>query len=109
MSDEEIKRGLRELSNSGRLPAAVARAAMEQPIEGEKLLRLDKIERETQRQSLALFGDTHLPGGVNAGIVRDVRELRVIVFRAVWSISGVVAFCTLLITLLGLYIEWSKH
>lgn len=108
MSEDEIKQGIKGMVESGKIDMPTARQAFKQPLEGEKLLRLDRIEGETRRQSLALFGDIHLPGGVNQGVVKDVREIKVIVFKAIWAISGVVAFCTALLSILAIVIECIK-
>lgn len=103
MSTDDIKRGIRKMTDSGELDHATAKEALARPLEGETIVRLYQIERETQRQSTALFGDIHLNGGVNRGLVRDVRDLKLIIFKAVWSISGVVAFCTFVLALVGLW------
>lgn len=110
MSDDEVRRELQAMTDSGRLSPATARVAIANPVEGEKIARLGRIEKKQDRQELALFGDKHLdPPGDNPGLIKDVRGLKFVIFRATWAICGVVGFCTFLLTLLGFYIEYSKH
>lgn len=113
MSEDEVKNGLRSMTDSGRITASLAHEAMQQPLEGAQLVRLDRIEKETSRQSSALFGDKHLsPPGDTPGLLKDVRELKFMVFQAKWTIVGAVTVCTSLLTVLGLVIAWveaAKH
>jgi len=110
MSQDEIREDIRKLTESGRISHAVARVANEQPVEGEKILRLDRIEKETKKQSLAIFGDDELeiPGLVKdvKGIKADIHGLKTVIYRGVWTMSGIVATCTTILALLELYVSW---
>jgi len=106
MSTDDVKEGLSQMTESGRLDPTTARAAMDHPIEGEKLLRLERIEQEMARQSRALFGDPSLQ---TQGLVSDVRELKLIIYRGIWTISGGAALGGFLVLLLGLYLDWAKN
>ena len=113
MSAEEAREGVENLRDTGEISQAVARQILNQPVESEKIVRLDRIEKETSRQSIALFGDKHLdPPGRTPGLLNDVYDLKVMVYRAQWTIVGGMSVCTFFLTLLGLviaYVEASKH
>ena len=57
MSSDELTKGIERMRDSGSLPPSVAREAIERPVEGATLVRVERIEKETARQSLALFGN----------------------------------------------------
>ena len=111
MSQEEINRELRQLTASGKLPASVAREAMKYPIEGEKIVRLERLEQQNaiqsqklEQMSIALFGneDLQIPG-----LVGDVRFLKIAFWRGIWTVTGAVGLGTFLLTILGLVIAWN--
>jgi hypothetical protein len=113
MSADEARREIEELRDTGEIPQSVARHALNNPAEAERLVRIVRIEKSNLRQESAIFGDTHLdPPGVQNGLVRDMREVRNLLFTLkAWGIIMASLFgllCTLL-TLYFLYLEATKH
>lgn len=112
MSGEQIREGLREMVDSGRIDPKTAREAERNPLHAETLVRVDKLERETSHQSslltrmgISLFGDKDL--GI-AGLVTDVKELNGTIARAGWAIGGGIATAGVFGSLIGLWISY-KH
>lgn len=112
MSQDEINRDIRDLTESGDLSAKVAKQAIQYPIEGEKIIRLDRIEKQNEKQSQALFGDKQLG---TRGLIGDVHalgnklfDLEKIIYRGIWTIGGGMALGGFLIMCFEVYIEWIK-
>lgn len=116
MSNDEIRDELQQMTKSGGLSQKIAHEASRHPLAAESLIRLDRLERETDRQGViqgemhtALFGSDNL--GIE-GLIHDVRFLKINYWRGIWTIAGGMAVAGALIatsvTLFGLYIEWHK-
>jgi hypothetical protein len=110
MSTDDTTKGIESMRDSGKLSHSIARAAINHPLEGEKILRMDRIEEKQDDMWRALFGDERqeLPG-----IVSDVRFLKTNFWRGIWTVAGGMAvggfFIAAAATVFGLWIEYSKH
>jgi len=114
MSSDELTKGIERMRDSGSLAPSVARDAINRPVEGAVLVRVERIETETARQSLALFGDKHLdPPGEIPGLLKDVKDLKYLVYRGLWLVAGGLSvggfFIGTGLAILGLLIEWSRR
>jgi hypothetical protein len=120
VSSEESARELKQLRESGSIDQNVLREAERHPVLAETLVRLHRVEGETRSQSdvlkelreiaklqsIALFGNKDLQ---QPGLVKDMRDTRIILYRGIWTISGAFSFGGILIALAGLWLEWEKH
>ena len=113
MSTDETTKGVESLRDSGKVSQEVARAAINQPLEAEKLLRMDRIE-ESQGQSNTMLREIHTALVGNdygtTGIVKRLAtvEQKLLEFdrkSVFWA--GIVAAASALCS--GLAAWWAGH
>jgi len=102
MSADEVNRDIRMMTQSGKLAPSVAKEALNHPIEGEKIVRLERIEQQNSRMELSLFGNSELGIG---GLIKDmiyvkeeVRGIKTKIDKSTWMISGAITLGSLLVT-----------
>lgn len=106
MGDDQIREQVTSLAQTNKISEAAARQARSNPVEGEKLLRMVKIET-------ALFGDDDM--GIK-GLIGDMRDMKIgmlevknYIWRATWWLAGA---CTVIsggVAVFTLWIEYTRH